>query len=104
MSPDTPFIEEKVMADTNDLRNKKAYMVTLEMQIGEYSKDSKHLVEAYDEDEAEKAAYASEQHEDDAEWDEDLQAFVDCNGEMIYRVVEVNEVPWEDAVVLRKYL
>lgn len=84
--------------------NKKSWLVKLEMTIGEYEKISRHLVEAETEEEATNEAYAMEQHCDSAEWNEDLEVFEDDHGGMAYRAYSCVEVPWDDAVVLRKYL
>ena len=87
-----------------DLRDYKTYLVTLEITIGSYEKHTHTLVEAANADDAHARAFELEQHDDSAEWDYDMEAFVDCNGEMAYRVCSCVEVPWKDATVLRKYL
>jgi len=84
--------------------NKKTWLVKLEMIIGEYEKNARHLVEADTAEQAHAEAFAMEQHCDDAEWDDDMEAFMDDQGGMAYRVWSCVEVPWDDAVVLRKYL
>jgi len=84
--------------------NKKIWFVKLELIIGRYEKISKHLVEADDEAQAHTEAYAMEQHCDSAEMNEDTGYFEDDNGGMAYCVYHCVEVPWDDAVVLRKYL
>lgn len=84
--------------------NRKSWLVKLTMIIGDKEKISRQLVEAETEEEAHAQAYAMEQHCDDAEWDDDLEAFVDDGGGMSYRVHSCVEVPWDDAVTLRKYL
>lgn len=84
--------------------NKEAYLVTLEIIIGEYEKHIDHLVEAESVEEAHTRAFEMEQHCDSAEWNEDMEAFMDCNDEMAYRVIKCVLVPWDDAVILRKYL
>jgi len=87
----------------SDLRDKKTYLVVLEITIGEYEKHIRHLIEADNEVEAEHMAYENEQHCDSAEYDDELDAFVDDGGGMMYRACRITEVPWQDAVVLRKY-
>lgn len=82
----------------------KYWLVKLRMVIGEYEKTSKHLVEAETAEEAGNTAFSYEQHCDSAEWDDDLEAFMDDGGGMSYRVSSCTEVPWDDAVTLRKYL
>ena len=87
-----------------DKPNLKYWLVKLRLIIGEYEKINKHYVEAETEREAIDKAFSFEQHCDDAKWNNKLGAFVDDHGGMAYRVSNVIEVPWDDAVVLRKYL
>lgn len=86
-----------------DLRDKKTFLVNLQICVsGGYTKHTKHLIEADDVEQAEQIAYQNESHNDDAEYDDSLSAWNDDG--MLYRVQDITEVPWDDAVTLRKYL
>lgn len=86
--------------------NKKSWLVKLRLFLGDYEKTSKHLVEAETEDEAIMQAYRDESHCDDAgeDWQSMEDSWEDDNGGMAYIAIGCVEVPWDDAVTLRKYL
>jgi len=84
------------------MNSKKFWLVKLRLFIDGYEKISKRLVEADDEGAAIEQAYRDESHNKAAEWSDEWQSFVD--GDMAYRAEGCVEVPWDDAVVLRKYL
>ena len=88
------------------MQTKKFWLVKLRLFLGEYEKTTKHLVEADDNEAAIVQAYRDESHRDDAgeDWESILDDWEDDLGGMTYRAKSCVEVPWDDAVVLRKYL
>lgn len=79
----------------------KKYLVKLRLILGEYEKHTTHLIEAEDGEQASEQALADESHNDDAGYQDDGHWWDDG---YVYRVDDCVEVPWDDAVVLRKYL
>lgn len=84
------------------MHTKKFWLVKLTMFLMEYEKIACHLIEADDKASAIQQAFENEQHNDSAEWIDAQGSYVD--DWMSYRAESCVEVPWDDAVTLRKYL
>ena len=85
---------------------KNAYLVKLNLQVGEYEKSSVHLVEAEFPIQATKIALEGECHNDIGDGAEYLNSdqVEDAHGEMIYTLHSVKKVDSWDVPSLRKYL
>lgn len=80
----------------------KNYIVKLLVCIAGYEKITTQLIEAEDEEQATQLALEGESHNgDDAGYNEHNE-WHDDNFE--YSLSSIVEVPWDDAVTLRKYL
>lgn len=85
-----------------DIRDKKTFLVALRICVsGGYEKITHQLIEADDVEQAEQLAFQGESHNEEAGWDDSLASWEDDG--MLYRVADIKEVPWDDAVTLRKY-
>lgn len=77
------------------------YVVTLDLQIGEYEKQSITLVEALNSESACEIALENECHGDH---EMEGEYMIDMSGEMSYCVSTCTEVSIEHAKVLKEYL
>tara|TARA_A100001391_G_scaffold6656_1_gene4280 strand:+ start:450 stop:728 length:279 start_codon:yes stop_codon:yes gene_type:complete len=83
-----------------------AQLVDVNIQIGEYEKQTSTLILCSDENEAMKRALLAEAHcsvDDGAMFLSDNQ-LEDCYGEMIYTVDKVKEVTESEFEVLKKFM
>ena len=85
----------------------KTYLVDVKLNIGEYEKSSRHLVDAENENKALEFALLGECHNnlgEGSEWtDDDKDQIEDDFGGMIYSAYSVKEISEEDAETLKKY-
>lgn len=85
------------------MQDKSNFLVNLNIIVGEISTRVKELVQAANEAEAsEKVIELHARYE--LEWDDDHAGAFDCHGEVFIKVIGVQQIPEEDAAILKKYL
>lgn len=85
----------------------KRYAVNVAIQAGGCEKNTLTLVLAENEAEASTRALLAECHADlgsGAEWLEGQESISDCDGEFIYSIIRVREIPEEHYQIVKEYL
>lgn len=83
------------------------YAVNVAILAGGCEKSTLTLVSATSEEEAGRKALIAECHADldaGAEWLEGEESISDCDGEFIYSVIRVREIPDDHAAIVKMYL